>query len=152
MILAFFLLFPPALAVVPLILDTDMDFNVDDVGALCLAHALQDLGETELLAVVHNAGYPTAIGAVSVINHFYNRDDIPLGAFKGEFGRYVGSGYVDDLVQNWPAPVKHYDQVLCQDVKMFPVLSRRWRRQCLSSDVPWPVPTTTLWSSPPWGS
>ena len=112
-----------------LILDTDMDFDVDDVGALCLAHSLQvkqfilsetsnfypllclisdagpwrtysitnecdfcalkDLGEAELVAVVHSTGYPTAIGAVSVINHFFGRDDILLGAFKGEFGREV---------------------------------------------------------------
>jgi len=99
------------MATVPLIIDTDMDFDVDDVGALCVAHALQDLGEVDLLAVVHNAGYPTAIGAVSVINHFYNRDEVPLGAFKGEFGRWVGSYYVDDLVENWPAPIHHYDQV-----------------------------------------
>lgn len=125
-----------------LILDTDMDFDVDDVGALCLAHSLQvytyslqldhtkgilcksrqwnlgiwglplvlddldtfkdhdffnldvgfclqDLGEAELLAVVHSTGYPTAIGAVSVINHFFGRDDILLGAFKGDFGKEV---------------------------------------------------------------
>ena len=50
---------------------------------------LQDLGEAELLAVVHSTGYPTAIGAVSVINHFFGRDDILLGAFKGEFGKEV---------------------------------------------------------------
>jgi len=99
------------MAAVPVILDTDMDFDVDDVGALCVLHALQDLGEAELIGVVHNAGYPKAIGAVSVLNHFYGRDDIPLGAFKGEFGRNVGSGYVDDLVDNYPSPVKHYDQV-----------------------------------------
>merc|ERR1712192_136480 len=56
-------------------------------------------------------GYPKAIGAVSVLNHFYGRDEIPLGAFKGEFGRNVRSDYVDDLVDNYPSPVKHYDQV-----------------------------------------
>ena len=50
---------------------------------------MKDLGEAELVAVVHNTGYPTAIGAVSVINHFFGRDDILLGAFKGEFGREV---------------------------------------------------------------
>ena len=49
----------------------------------------QDLGEAELLAVVHSTGFPTAIGAVSVINHFFGRDDILLGAFKGEFGKEV---------------------------------------------------------------
>ena len=79
------------------------DFDVDDVGALCAAHGLVELGEAEILSVgkeirririfkvyilssVHNVGYPRAIGAVSVINHFYGRDDIQLGAFKGDFG------------------------------------------------------------------
>ena len=81
-----------SMAAVPVILDTDMDFDVDDVGALCVLHALQvrllswgnclglcqrltrifmrqswlvsdwflfkDLGEAELIGVVHNAGYP----------------------------------------------------------------------------------------------
>ena len=54
-----------------------------------IRRCLQDLGEAELLAVVHSTGYPTAIGAVSVINHFFGRDDILLGAFKGEFGKEV---------------------------------------------------------------
>ena len=51
-----------SLAAVPVIPDTDMAFDVDDVGALCLLHALQDLGEADLLAVVHNVGYAAAIG------------------------------------------------------------------------------------------
>ena len=38
---------------------------------------------------VHNVGYPKAIGAVSVINHFFGRDNITLGAFKGNFGAKI---------------------------------------------------------------
>ena len=60
---------------------------------------------------VHNVGYPKAIGAVSVINHYYGRDDIRLGAFKGDFGDYIGGNYIDDLVDNFDSPIKHYDQV-----------------------------------------
>ena len=30
---------------VPLIIDTDMSIDADDVGALCIAHALSSLGE-----------------------------------------------------------------------------------------------------------
>ena len=83
---------------------------------------------------VHNVGYPRAIGAVSVINHYYARDDILLGAFKGEFGEnssgiyylnytYIlhfsivtcvncnAGAYIDDLVDNFESPVKNYDQV-----------------------------------------
>ena len=47
---------------------------------------------------VHNVGYARAIGAVSVINHFYGRDDIALGAFKGQFGDYV-SGDLQYLLE-----------------------------------------------------
>ena len=36
-------------AAVQLIIDTDMAGDVDDVGALCLAHALADRGEAAIL-------------------------------------------------------------------------------------------------------
>ena len=55
-----------------------------------------------------------------------------LGAFKGLFGAGVGGpsgqGDVDDLVANFPSPVKHYDQV--EDPQCPPRL--RWRRPCPS--------------------
>ena len=94
-----------------LIIDTDMDFDVDDVGAICAAHAMADRGEVEIIAIVHNVGYPTAIGAVSVLNYFYGRDQIALGAFKGHFGAEKSGPYIDDLVENFDSPIKHYDQV-----------------------------------------
>lgn len=68
-----------------LIIDTDMSTDCDDVGALCITHAMMNAGEVDLVAVVHNSGLPQGIGAVSVINHYYGRDDIPLGAYKGDF-------------------------------------------------------------------
>ena len=70
----------PEAAAVPLIIDTDMSFDVDDVLAVCMAHALHDVGEAKLLAVVHDSGYPQGIAAVSVLSHYYNHDAIPLGA------------------------------------------------------------------------
>ena len=33
---------------VPLIIDTDASFDVDDVVAICMAHALMDAGEVEI--------------------------------------------------------------------------------------------------------
>jgi hypothetical protein len=79
----------------PLIVDTDMSFDVDDVGAVCVAHALHDLGEARLLAVLHDSGYPRGIGAASVLAHFYGHDEIPLGAYQGPFGR-VRDDYGDN--------------------------------------------------------
>ena len=105
------LLFTLSSSVVKLIIDTDMGFDVDDVGAVCAAHAMADKGEVEIIAIVHDAGYPRGIGAVSVLNHYYGRDHIPLGAFKGSFGADTPGVYIDDLVDNWESPVKHYDQV-----------------------------------------
>ena len=67
----------------PLIIDTDMSTDVDDVAAVCIANALADRGEATLLAVVHNTGLYEGVGAISVINHYYGRDDVPIGAYKG---------------------------------------------------------------------
>ena len=47
---------------VKLIIDTDMSTDCDDVGALCIAHALEQRGEAELLAVVHDTGVATGVG------------------------------------------------------------------------------------------
>ena len=73
-----------------MIIDTDMGFDVDDVGALCVAHALADNNETDILLVVHDTGFRLGAGAISSINHFYGRDEIPIGAYKGAFGKNYG--------------------------------------------------------------
>lgn len=96
---------------VPLIIDSDMDFDVDDVGAVCIANALADMGEAEILAVVHDTGYPEGVGAESVLMQWYGRGDVPIGAFKGKFAADKQGKYVPDLVANWPSPVKNYSQV-----------------------------------------
>jgi hypothetical protein len=93
-----------------LIIDTDMDLDVDDVGALCMAHALQDNGEAEIAAVVYNSGIPSGVGAISVINHFYGRDEIPIGSFKGTFANHTYGKYNHDLVSSFPSPIKNYTQ------------------------------------------
>ena len=79
-----------------LIVDTDAGFDVDDVGAVAVANALQDNGECEIVAVAHTNGYNLAIGAVSSIMHFYDRDDVPLGAYKGPWVRTLGPGIIND--------------------------------------------------------
>ena len=101
-----------AAAPVRLILDTDMGGgacrDVDDVVALCTLNALMDNGEVELLAVVQDTAPPPCAGVISVINHYYGRDDIPIGAYKGSGLSMVGNPaltYVDNLVRNFPSPI-----------------------------------------------
>eukprot|EP00928_Gymnodinium_smaydae_P089119 TRINITY_DN73120_c0_g1_i1.p1 TRINITY_DN73120_c0_g1~~TRINITY_DN73120_c0_g1_i1.p1 ORF type:complete len:353 (+),score=19.58 TRINITY_DN73120_c0_g1_i1:60-1118(+) len=102
---------------VPLIIDTDIGgggcHDVDDVGALCVANALADNDEVELLAVVQNTKPSQCAAVISVVNHFYGRDHVPIGAYKGDG---LGSNasylsYVTDLAENWPSPIKNATQV-----------------------------------------
>ena len=59
--------------------------QVDDIGALCIAHALADLGEAHILAVVHGTGLSSGVGAIAAINRWYDRE-VPTGAYRGAVG------------------------------------------------------------------
>lgn len=103
-----------------LIVDTDMGLDIDDVAAVCMANRMHNAGEVELLAVVHNTGFAKGVGGISAINHWYGNDDIPIGGFKGAFGRDEcwgcggGNGqdqFLSDLIDAYDPPIGHYDQV-----------------------------------------
>jgi len=102
---------------VPLIIDTDIGgggcMDVDDVAAVCMAHALEDNGEAKLLAMVQDTNPKGGAGVLSVLNHFYGRDSIPIGAYKGA-GLSKDSPflpYVTNLVEHYPSPIKNTSQV-----------------------------------------
>jgi hypothetical protein len=93
---------------VKLIIDTDAGLDVDDVVAICVGNALVDNGEAELIALAHTNGFDKGIGGVSSIMHWYNRDAVPLGAYKGQFADSADKQdrYLDDLVTNFSGPVR----------------------------------------------
>ena len=68
-----------------------------------MAHHLADLGEVNLLATVTSVACDKSIAAMSVINTFYGRRDLPLGAYKGDFGMDCSSQdlYLDALINNY---------------------------------------------------
>lgn len=74
----------PAAEPVRLVFDTDMANDCDDAGALAVLHALADLGEVEILAVVTNRKDPSnaSAAAADAINTWYGRGDIPIGTDK----------------------------------------------------------------------
>ena len=101
----------------PLIVDTDLSIDVDDAGALSVAHALADRGEADLLAVVHDTGWQLGVGGVSVINRYYGRDGMLVGAYRGTVGRpantpgpdwtHSGRGvYVTPLLDRFPSTIR----------------------------------------------
>jgi uncharacterized Ntn-hydrolase superfamily protein/inosine-uridine nucleoside N-ribohydrolase len=67
---------------VRLIFDTDMGNDIDDALALGVIHALQSRGECELLAVTLTKDNEFAAPFVDLVNTFYGRSDIPVGAVR----------------------------------------------------------------------
>ena len=78
---------------VPVILDTDIGNDVDDVLALGMLHALQSRGVCSLLAVTVTKDHPTAAALVDAVNTFYGRGDIPVGVVSRgvtpEIGKFL---------------------------------------------------------------
>lgn len=67
---------------VPLIFDTDIGNDVDDVLALGMIHALQSRGECELLAVTITKDHELAAAFTDAVNTFYGRGDVPIGVCR----------------------------------------------------------------------
>jgi len=65
---------------VSVIFDTDMGPDYDDVGALALLHAMADSGEVKILATLSSDMYTNTVPCIEVINRYFGRPDIPLGA------------------------------------------------------------------------
>jgi hypothetical protein len=64
---------------VPLIFDTDICGDCDDVLALGMIHALESRGMCTLLAVTISVDHELAAPFVDAVNTFYKRGDIPVG-------------------------------------------------------------------------
>ncbi|KAL1504359.1 hypothetical protein AB1Y20_010765 [Prymnesium parvum] len=109
----------PPRAPVQLLIDTDLGFDVDDVGALAVAHHLQDIGACQLLAVVHNTGFFKGIGGVDVVNQHYGRGSATsplLGAYTGGWGggasaQAAQDSYTSTLEAKYHPPVRSAAQV-----------------------------------------
>lgn len=102
-------------APVQLIIDTDLGFDVDDVGAIAVAHALADLGHVDIIGVVCNTGRDSCIVGVDIVNTYYGRANTSIGSFKGKFGSYTDNGqdghYVNDLKNRFPHTVNGRNEV-----------------------------------------
>ena len=90
----------------------------DDVVAVCIANAMVDNGEAELLAVVQNTQPPQLAGVISVLNHYYGRDAVPIGAYRGaDLTPNPGTladpnplPYVETVLTNFPSPIRNTSQ------------------------------------------
>ena len=78
---------------VKVIFDTDIDSDVDDVGALAMLHTFADHGAVDILGVIVTSDERYAPTCADAINHHFGRPDIPIGVQKDvslkEFSKYT---------------------------------------------------------------
>lgn len=93
---------------VPLILDTDIAEDYDDVGAMAMMHALADRGELKILAVMSSNKNELVAPTIDVLNTWFGRPDIPVGAPKNEgLNRSSNElGWPDSLIKYYPHKLK----------------------------------------------
>jgi inosine-uridine nucleoside N-ribohydrolase len=78
-----------------IIFDTDLGPDYDDAGALAFLHAMADSGKAEILATVSSNMNELVAPSINVINTYYGRADLPIGAPKT-------SGVDMGASQHWP--------------------------------------------------
>jgi inosine-uridine nucleoside N-ribohydrolase len=94
---------------VPVIVDTDIYSNADDVGALASAFALQKDGDANVIAVTVNSPTDRAAVAtdswkcVAAIDRFYGFPNVPIGAQMPDNGPDGSSRYIGRCGQLAPA-------------------------------------------------
>jgi len=81
------------------IFDTDMGPDYDDVGSLAMLHAFADNGEAKILATVSSNRYIYSVPCIEIVNRYFGRPDLPLGA-----PRNIGVDMVDPRYTRiyWP--------------------------------------------------
>jgi purine nucleosidase len=108
---------------VHIILDTDMESDVDDVGALAMLHALADHGEIRILGVMVCAKNPWSVLCADRVNTYFNRENLPLGQLRGpgvdresRYARQIAEEFPGTIQNTFDAPdaVSQYRRVLSE--------------------------------------
>jgi hypothetical protein len=98
---------------IPLIFDTDIGNDCDDVLAMGVIHALQSRGECQLLAVTITKDHELAAPFADAVNTFYGRGEIPIGVCRSGVTNHKGKfnvlaekpdRYPHDLMSGKDAP------------------------------------------------
>jgi inosine-uridine nucleoside N-ribohydrolase len=93
--------------VVNLILDTDLGPDYDDVGAMALMHALADSGLVTVLATVSSNKDERVVPCIEVLNYYFGRPAIPVGAPKSEGGASLTTWHKDKWTDFLPSVYEH---------------------------------------------
>ncbi|CAN5399139.1 hypothetical protein BH11BAC3_BH11BAC3_00710 [soil metagenome] len=100
----------------PVIFDSDMGPDYDDVGAITMLHAYADSGYINILATMASTTYEGVAPVFSVFNTYFNRPEIPIGvADKNGPGLRDWQHWSDSILVHYPHDIKNnseaYDAV-----------------------------------------
>ena len=102
-----FLLNSTVAQTVPMILDTDIGPDYDDVGAMAVFHAMADKGELKPLAVIASNKNELVVPSIDVINTYFGRPELPTGAPKGEAANMgANQGWPQLLLDKYPHKIQ----------------------------------------------
>jgi pyrimidine-specific ribonucleoside hydrolase len=97
---------------VPVIFDTDMGPDYDDVGAITLLHAFADQGKANILATVASTKYEGVAAVLNVFNTYFKRPGLLVGVPKGEaVTEKDKQHWTDSLIKNFPHTIQKNNDV-----------------------------------------
>lgn len=103
---------PAKFNTVSIIFDTDLGPDYDDVGALAFLHAMADSGRAEILATVSSNKHPLVAPCINIINTYFGRPELPVGAPKTDgVSLTAWQHWPDSLIEKYPHSVKSTDDV-----------------------------------------
>lgn len=90
----------------PVIFDTDMGNDVDDALALAILHSLTSRGECRLLGVTLTNANTSAVPYIRLVNTFYGRETIPIGAAQKTIKGGAEDHYLSATLKSAPAELR----------------------------------------------
>lgn len=91
-----------AFAQLRVIVDTDIDSDVDDVGTLAMLYTLHKQHWINLLGTIVTSDDPYAATCVSAFNAYYGMRDLPLGFLQGQTELKNHSCYTRQISEEFP--------------------------------------------------
>ncbi|MFI5131015.1 MAG: nucleoside hydrolase [Chitinophagales bacterium] len=95
----------------PVIFDSDMGPDYDDVGAITLLHAFADSGYVRILATMASTKYEGVAAVFNVLNTYFKRPDLLIGVPKGKASELRdGQHWTDTLLAKYRHRIKRNDE------------------------------------------
>jgi inosine-uridine nucleoside N-ribohydrolase len=95
----------------PVIFDTDMGPDYDDVGAITLLHAFADSGKATILATMSSNKYEGVAAVINLFNTYFHRPEIPIGVPRtAAVNQRDKQHWTDSILSKYPHAITRNDE------------------------------------------